>query len=213
MFRCPDGLPARHIPVYVALIGLAVVTLGIAVAAPAAMDAGLDEDLFDLSIAGGESGGEDGDHMSGNEAAATSGRRRLMSDQHSVVHAAAIKHAAHKLAGRARIGKAKSAPAPAQAQAEPTVPSTVTTKKTAKLAPSGVSLPNIPKRPPVCSVPPAMRFCKNVDYPVYRPDEDHTFADVSFPPLCPSPRPSSPICALCFWLRPPQTADLTSTWM
>jgi len=43
-----------------------------------------------------------------------------------------------------------------------------------------VKLPIIPKSPPVCSPPPAMRFCMDVDYPVYRPSEEHTFAQLDF---------------------------------
>uniref|UniRef100_A0A6T8PDX0 FZ domain-containing protein n=2 Tax=Hemiselmis andersenii TaxID=464988 RepID=A0A6T8PDX0_HEMAN len=43
-----------------------------------------------------------------------------------------------------------------------------------------IKLPVIPKSPPVCSPPPVMRFCKNVDYPVYRPSEAHTFAQLDF---------------------------------
>ena len=43
-----------------------------------------------------------------------------------------------------------------------------------------VSLPVIPKSPPVCSQPPPMRFCKNVAYPVYRPSAEHTFAQLDF---------------------------------
>ena len=74
---------------------------------------------------------------------------------HSVVHAAAVKHAVHKRSERSRSG----------------VPAAPAAKNGENLAPSGVSLPNIPKRPPVCSVPPAMRFCESIDYPVYRPDE------------------------------------------
>lgn len=75
---------------------------------------------------------------------------------HSVVHAAAVKHAVHKRSERSRSGVPVAAPAARNGE---------------NLAPSGVSLPNIPKRPPVCSVPPAMRFCESIDYPVYRPDE------------------------------------------
>lgn len=41
-------------------------------------------------------------------------------------------------------------------------------------------LPVIPKKPPVCSRPPTMRFCRNVGYNVYRPSIDHTFADLDF---------------------------------
>mmetsp|Transcript_41555 Transcript_41555/g.98517 ORF Transcript_41555/g.98517 Transcript_41555/m.98517 type:complete len:306 (-) Transcript_41555:141-1058(-) len=43
-----------------------------------------------------------------------------------------------------------------------------------------IALPIIPKSPPVCSVPPAMRFCKTVTYPVYRPSESQTFAELDF---------------------------------
>ena len=82
---------------------------------------------------------------------------------HSVVHAAAVKHAVHKRSERSRSGVPVAAP-----EVTPAVPAA---KNGENLAPSGVSLPNIPKRPPVCSVPPAMRFCESIDYPVYRPDE------------------------------------------
>lgn len=135
----------------------------------------LDEiDLFDLSIAG-EGGWEEnldyGESVS--ESLASAGARHLLVSsadkvKHSAVHAAAVKHAAHKKSERARSGSPMPA---AHAAAKSSI-------GMQKLAPSGVSLPKIPKRPPVCSVPPAMRFCKNINYPVYRPDEDHTFAEV-----------------------------------
>ena len=109
----------------------------------------------------------------GPAASADAGARRLLSakEKHSAVHAAAVKHAAHKAAERGRAISA--APPAAHATAS-------SSRGAQQLAPSGVSLPTIPKRPPVCSVPPAMRFCKNINYPVYRPDEHHTFADLDF---------------------------------
>ncbi len=87
----------------------------------------------------------------------------------------------------ARPGATASAAAPASVKstarkAPPAKPAAASSSSSGaqQLAPSGVSLPTIPKRPPVCSVPPAMRFCKVIDYPVYRPDEDHTFAELDF---------------------------------
>ena len=129
-------------------------------------------DAFDLSMAGEGGWGEDEDGFS--EPAASAGARQLLSAnvKHSAVHAAAVKHAAHKSAARGRA----DSPAP---PAKPAAASS-SSSGAQQLAPSGVSLPTIPKRPPVCSVPPAMRFCKVIDYPVYRPDEDHTFAELDF---------------------------------
>ena len=43
-----------------------------------------------------------------------------------------------------------------------------------------IALPIIPRSTPVCSVPPAKRFCKSVNYPVYRPSETQTFAELDF---------------------------------
>lgn len=141
------------------------------------------DDQFDLSTAGGWA--EDIDD--GAEAWHSPGARQLLAasedaatSKHVAVHAAAVKHAAHKKAARGR----PQPPAPAAPAAPATAPAEInpaTTESGAmQLAPSGVSLPTALKRPPVCSVPPAMRFCKSIDYPVYRPDDAHTFADVSY---------------------------------
>ena len=107
--------------------------------------------------------------------------RQLLSDltvKHSAVHAAAVAHAAHKRASRARHGSAAKALETTADTAAPV--SHVGSSGSTQLAPSGVSLPTIPKKPPVCSVPPSMRFCKIIDYPVYRPDQDHTFDELDF---------------------------------
>jgi len=81
---------------------------------------------------------------------------------HAAVHAAAVRHAHHKLAqSRARSGRKQSV-------------------KEANALANKVGLPKLPQSPPVCSVPPAMRFCQNVNYPVYRPSVDQTFAQLDF---------------------------------
>ena len=146
----------------------------------AAWEEELDLDRIDLSVAGEAGWSENAAEW--HLPAASAGARQLLAAEtetakakHSAVHAAAVKHAAHKREPRARNGAHATAPAPAPAPA-----SKSTEAKHTKLAPSGVSLPKIPQKPPVCSVPPAMRFCKNINYPVYRPDNDHTFADLDF---------------------------------
>uniref|UniRef100_A0A7S0F2S3 FZ domain-containing protein n=1 Tax=Hanusia phi TaxID=3032 RepID=A0A7S0F2S3_9CRYP len=86
----------------------------------------------------------------------------LYTSAHAAVHAAAVRHAHHKLAkSRARSGSKQSG-------------------KAANALANKVGLPKLPQSPPVCSIPPAMRFCQNVNYPVYRPSVDHTFAQLDF---------------------------------
>ena len=141
----------------------------------------LDPDSYDLTIAGERGWGEDIDDdgfWHGQRNDFSSGARHLLSTaaqaaaaKHSAVHAAAVKHAAHKEASRARVGVTPPESVPGQASSS---------SGATQFAPSGVSLPRMPKKPPVCSVPPRMRFCKNINYAVYRPDEDHTFAELDF---------------------------------
>jgi len=139
-----------------------------------------------VAIAGASGAADDDSHTRGGEwagAGTAASREMLAADmtKHSAVHAAAVKHAAHKRASRARHGPATAvAPAPAHAAPVAAAKGMINSASSQQLAPSGVSLPTIPKKPPVCSVPPSMRFCKNVDYPVYRPDEDHTFDELDF---------------------------------
>ena len=71
-------------------------------------------DMFDLSIAGEGGWGEDLDYgESVSVSLASAGARHLLVSsadkvKHSAVHAAAVKHAAHKKSGRARSGGASS---------------------------------------------------------------------------------------------------------
>jgi len=134
-------------------------------------------DKSEVSMARASKWADGGDGAEEWATATSPGARQLLAasvnaaSKHVAVHAAAVKHASHKKAARGR----PEPPAPALDVAPAEIkPSTIS------LAPSGVSLPQVPRMPPVCSVPPAMRFCKNINYPVYRPDDAHTFADLDF---------------------------------
>jgi len=138
-------------------------------------------DKSEVSMARASKWADGGDGAEEWATATSPGARQLLAasvnaaSKHVAVHAAAVKHASHKKSARGR----PEPPAPALNVAPAEIkPSTIS------LAPSGVSLPKVPRRPPVCSVPPAMRFCKNINYPVYRPDDAHTFADVCSPLTC-----------------------------
>mmetsp|Transcript_3562 Transcript_3562/g.7868 ORF Transcript_3562/g.7868 Transcript_3562/m.7868 type:complete len:333 (-) Transcript_3562:137-1135(-) len=109
---------------------------------------------------------------------AAGGGKPTEEDVHAQVHAAAVRHAVHRRVEGMATEAAKGVEAEmTSGQAGPTIHGAAQAHSRSS---SVAKMPVMPRRPPVCSRPPTMRFCRNVGYDVYRPDIDHTFADLDF---------------------------------